>query len=164
MAKHKAVINVSASVLPDWCKQGVAGSSVYDLNDLGDSNSWISWINNVDTSAQTIVPAGVQFINADGGDSVANTHATDDDVVFLVIKHTGYLNDGVTKTASTSKLYFNQWGATDAANSTGNMILMPGEVWWGRFAGTTDISDISVLASTETIRLEVYAVIDTTGV
>jgi hypothetical protein len=164
MAKHKAVINVSASVLPDWCKQGVAGSSTYNLNDLGNDNSWISWINNVDTNSQAIAPAGVQYINADGGDAVANTHATDDDVVFLVIKHTGYQSDNVTKTASSAKLYLNQINATAAANATSNMILMPGEVWWARFAGTTDLSDITVLASDATIRVEVYAVLDTTGV
>ena len=40
MAADKATVNVSASLLPDEIKTSVGGTTVYDLNEVGDNNKW----------------------------------------------------------------------------------------------------------------------------
>ena len=141
MAANKAIVNISASVLPDDIKTSVSGSIVYDLNDIGDNNKWIYFANNVSATAQSIM--------ADG------------DLGFLVLKHSGYQGDGTT--ASTDNLYLNIEHAKDASGGAEDLILEPGDVWWGRFVHS-DIDDISVEAAANTVKLLVYAICDDGGV
>ena len=159
MAAHKATVNISASVGPDDMKASVGGSIVYDLNDsAGDTENWVYYANNVSASAQILMPAGISFLAGTAGDLDTTTHATSDGVGFLVIKHSGYQGDGTT--ASTDNLYFNMTHGADADNATGSLVLEPGDVWWGRFAGTADLTDLSVEAAANTVKLLVYACID----
>ena len=43
MAADRATVSVSASLLPDNIKATIGGTTVYDLNDVGDNNKWINW-------------------------------------------------------------------------------------------------------------------------
>ena len=159
MAANKATVSVSASVLPDDMKAAVSGSITYDLNDgAGDAEKWVYFASNVSASSQIIMPAGISFLAGSAGDETGVTHATNDMIGFIIIKHSGYQGDGTT--ASTDNLYFNFTHGTDADNATGNIVLEPGDVWWGRFAGTADITDFTVEAAGNTVKLLVYAVID----
>ena len=165
MAANKATITVNASVLPDNMKRSVGGTAVYNLNDVGDNNKWVMYVNNVDTNDQPCIPDGVMYLASDAGDQSATVDSDVDDLGLIIIKHTGYQGDGVTKTATDAKLYINTGAgvAASATINTGNMNLLPGEVWWGRFVHS-DLTDISLEASVSTINVEVYAVVDDGGV
>jgi hypothetical protein len=161
MAANKAVVNISASVLPDDIKTSVSGSIVYDLNDIGDNNKWLYFANNVSATAQSIMADGVSYIASSAGDETATLDASADDLGFLVLKHSGYQGDGTT--ASTDNLYLNIEHAKDASGGAEDLILEPGDVWWGRFVHS-DIDDISVEAAANTVKLLVYAICDDGGV
>jgi len=161
MAANKAVVNVSASVLPDDIKSSVRGNIVYDLNDIGNNNKWVYFANNVSNSAQSIIPDGVTYISSAAGDESSALTNADDDLGFLVLKHSGYQGDGTT--VSTDNLYLNIEHGKDASGGAEDLILEPGDVWWGRFVHS-DIDDISVEAAANTIKLLVYAVCDDGGV
>jgi hypothetical protein len=161
MAAHKATVSVSASVLPDDMKASVGGTTVYDLNDIGDNNKWVYFANNVSTSAQSIMADGVSYLAGNAGDETAVVDASADDLGFLVLKHSGYQGDGTT--TSTDNLYLNITHGADADAAAGSLVLEPGDVWWGRFVHS-DIDDISVEAAGNTVKLLIYAVLDDGGV
>ena len=158
MAANKGTVSVSASVMPDDMKAAVGGTTVYDLNDsAGDTENWVYYANNVSATNQAILPADIGYLAGSAGDLNTRTHANDT-IGFLVIKHSGFQGDGTT--ASTDNLYFNFTHGVDADNATGNLILEPGDVWWGRFAGTADTADFELEASANTIKALIYACID----
>ena len=162
MAAHRATVSISASVLPDDVKASVGGTAVYDLNDIGNSNKWIYTANSVSTTAQPIMIDGTSYIPGDAGeDAVTVLDADTDDLGFLVLKHSGFQGDGTT--ASTDNLYLNIEHGKAASGGAEDLILEPGDVWWGRFVHS-DIDDISVDAAGNTIKLLIYAVIDDGGV
>ena len=164
MAAHNAVINVSASILPEWCKIGISGNGVHNLNDIGTVNRWISCLNSVSDGAQQAIPDGTAIIPDNAGDTADTLDGDVDDLGIIFIKHTGYQGDGVTKTALNTKLYINTAAGVDAnQGAAGDMYLLPGELWWGRFAHI-DIADISLEASTgTTINAQIYAIVDMSG-
>ena len=168
MAAHKCVINVTASVLPDHIRHTVGGTATHNLNDTGDNNVWLYHVAEVGTTHRAAIDTGVGYMQNDAGATIAGTPAltvpADDDIGVIIIKHTGLKGDGTTKTATDSKLYINTAHGTDAGPTTGSMYLLPGEVWWGRFAGTTDLDDISLEASTETINAAIYDIVDDGGI
>jgi hypothetical protein len=158
MAVNKATVNISASVLPDDLKALVGGTIVYDLNDsAGDDENWVYYANNVSSTNQAMLPAGISYLAGAAGDEAHVTHANDT-VGFLILKHSGYQGDGTT--TSTDNLYFNFTHGADADNATGNIVLEPGDVWWGRFAGTADTADFELEAAANTVKALVYACID----
>ena len=161
MAANKATVSISASVLPDDIKTHVSGTIVYDLNDIGNNNKWIYFSNNVDTNAQSIMADGVSYIAGSAGDETATLDASVDDLGFLLLKHSGYQGDGTTK--STDNLYLNIEHGKDASGGAEDLILEPGDVWWGRFVHS-DIDDISVEAAGNTVKLLIYAICDDGGV
>ena len=161
MAAHRATVNVSGSVLPDDMKASIGGTIVYDLNDIGDNNKWIYFANNVSTTAQPIMADGVSFLASNAGDEAAVLDADTDDLGFLVLKHSGFQGDGTT--ASTDNLYLNIEHDKPASGGAEDLILEPGDVWWGRFVHS-DIDDISVDAASNTIKVLVYAILDDGGV
>ena len=159
MAAHRATVSISASVLPDDMKVAVGGTIVYDLNDGdGDACKWVYFANNVADSSQIIMPASISYLGGTAGDETAVTHATNDNIEFIVIKHTGFQGDGTT--VSTDNLHFNFTDSVAAADTVGNLTLEPGDVWYGRLNGATDLTDFTVIAASNTIKLLVYAVLD----
>ena len=162
MAANRAVVTVSASLLPDDIKTSISGTTVYDLNDIGNTNGWLYYANTVGTSAGPIMSDGLSYIGgAPSGDENDVLDADVDDLGFLVIKHSGYRGDGTT--VSTDKLYLNIAHGVDAAPAAGALILEAGEVWWGRFYHS-DIADISLEASANDIKALIWAVTDDGGV
>ena len=162
MAAHRATVSISASVLPDDVKASIGGTIIYDLNDIGNNNKWIYTANSVSTSAQPIMIDGTSYIPGDAGeDAVTVLDADADDLGFLLLKHSGFQGDGTT--TSTDNLYLNTTHGADADNAAGSLLLKPGEIWWGRFIHS-DIDDISVEATANTVKLLVYAVVDDGGV
>jgi len=159
MAAHKATVSVSASVLQDDMKASVGGSIVYDLNDMaGDDSKWISYANDIDTSSEALIVADIGFLQGDTGTTSPTRCSASDMLEFIVIKHSGYRSDGTTE--STDNLFINFTHGVAAANATGNIVLEPGDVWWGRFAGTADIADLTGLAASNDIKVLIYAVLD----
>ena len=159
MAAHKATVSVSASLLPDESKVSVGGTIVYDLNDMaGDASKWISYANDIDSSSEALVVADIGYLQGVIGDTTPTRTSGSDMFEFVVIKHSGYQADGTT--TSTDNLYINFTHGTAAANATGNLVLEPGDVWWGRFAGTADIADLTAIAAGNDIKVLVYAVLD----
>jgi hypothetical protein len=163
MAANKAAVSISASVLPDDMKINVSGNVVYDLNDMaGDNSKWISYAMDADTTNEALIVADIGYLpnTSVSGATPTRTHA-DDTVEFLIIKHSGFRSDGTT--TSTDNLFLNFTHGTDADNAVGNLVLEPGDVWWGRFAGAVDTADISVEAASNDIKVLVYAVLDDIG-
>mgnify|MGYP003653443434 CR=1 FL=1 len=161
MAANKATVNISASVLPDDVKVTVGGSIVYDLNDMaGDDSKWIYYVNDIDTSTEVLIPADVGYLGTSGsaGHTTPTRTAAGDLLEFVVIKHSGFRRDGIT--ASTDNLFINFTHGVDADNATGNLVLEPGDIWWGRFAGTADTVDLQGEAAANDIKVQIYAVLD----
>ena len=157
MAANKAIISVSASVLPDTIRKGVSGTAIYNLNDgAGDADKWLYYLASIGTSDEAVLNGTPQFLVPEG-DNTAAVAATDN-VYFLILHHTGFQSDGVTKTTSDAELYFNPFNVT-AAPGASNMILKPGEVWWGRLH-TQEIQHVKAEASIGTINVAMYAIVD----
>ena len=161
MAANKATVSVSASVLPDDMKAAVGGTIVYDLNDMaGDVSKWIYYVNDIDTTNEVLIPADVGYLGTSGsaGHTTPLRTAAGDMLEFIVIKHSGFRSDGTTE--STDNLFINFTHGVDADNATGNLVLEPGDVWWGRFAGTADTADLEGEAAANDIKVQIYAVLD----
>ena len=161
MAANKATVSVSASVLPDDMKAAVGGTIVYDLNDMaGDVSKWIYYVNDIDTTNEVLIPADVGYLGTSGsaGHTTPLRSAAADLLEFIVIKHSGFQSDGTT--VSTDNLFINFTHGVDADNATGNLVLEPGDVWWGRFAGTADTADLEGEAAGNDIKVQIYAVLD----
>ena len=161
MAANKGTVSVSASVLPDDMKAAVGGTIVYDLNDMaGDVSKWIYYVNDIDTSTEVLIPVGVGYLGTSGsaGHTVPTRTVAGDFLEFIVIKHSGFQSDGTT--VSTDNLFINFTHGVDADNATGNLVLEPGDVWWGRFAGTVDTVDLQGEAAANDIKVQIYAVLD----
>ena len=164
MAADRATVSVTASLLPDYIKTTIGGNVVYDLNDEGNSNKWISVRMTVNTTARDLVTTGgVQYVKS----SVAHAYnatpsvtlETTDDVVFLVIKNTG-TSDG--STTSTAKLYVGLSNG-DIAQDSGTIVINPNEVWHARLRGE-QLDDINCASSTGDLVYDVFAVLDDGGV
>ena len=161
MAANRCNINMTASVLPDDMKVAVGGNIAYDMNDMaGDVSKWIFISNDIDTTSEVLIPVGVGYLGLStaAGFTTPTVTAAADLLEFIVIKHSGFQSNGTT--VSTTNLCFNFTHGTAAANATGNIVLEPGDVWWGRFAGTADTLDLTAIALTTDIKVLVYAVLD----
>ena len=159
MAANKATVSVSASVLPDDMKISVGGTIVYDLNDMaGDDSKWISYANDIDNSSEALIIDDIGYLQGSAGSTSPTRTNASDNLEFIVIKHSGFRSDGTT--ASTDNLFITFTHGVAAANATGNIVLEPGDVWWGRFAGTADIGDLTGIAASNDIKVLVYAVLD----
>ena len=161
MAADKATVNVSASLLPDEIKTSVGGTTVYDLNEVGDNNKWTYSLTIVGSSYEDALLASVPFLGqgtAEEG-ATATVNGTDD-IVFLFIKHTG-TTDG--STASTANLHLNLGGGTATGSAVGDIVLKPNECFYARL-GNTEIDDINADSSSGSIQAMVFAVCDDGGV
>ena len=63
MAADRAIISVSASLLPDNIKTSIGGTTVYDINDNGSANKWLYVRMQTDgtTARDLITEDGVQY-------------------------------------------------------------------------------------------------------
>ena len=163
MAADRAMVNISASLLPDNIKVNIGGTTIYDLNDVGNNNKWIYVRMQTDgTTARDLVSqAGVQFLNQypDYNDTIGLTTEGLDDVVFLLIKNTG-TTDG--STVSTEDLYVGLSGG-DLAQDSGTIVIKPNEVWYARMRGE-QLEDINAGSSSGDLAYDVFAILDDGGV
>ena len=160
MAANKATVSVSASLGPDEAKMNVGGTIVYDLADMaGDDVKWVYFANDIDSSSEVIIPADVGYLaKGTTGDTTPTRTAAADCIEFLVLKHSGFQADGTT--VSTDNLFFNFEHGQAAADAIDQLILEPGDIWWGRFKGTGDSADFTAIAAANDIKLLVWAALD----
>ena len=166
MATDRATVSVSASLLPDNIKVSVGGTTVYDLNDLGSDNKWIHWRGQTDanTARDLVSTADLQYLNqtVDFDDTLALVTEADDDVVFILIKHSG-TTDGSTAVTSGNNLFVGLTGGALGANA-GTIVIESGECWFARLRGEA-MADINCAASaSEDIVYDVFAILDDGGV
>ena len=163
MAANRATVNVSASLLPDSMKTSIGGTTVYDLNDIGNNNKWIYVRMQTDgtTARDLVTEDGIQYLNETitHTDTISLTDEANDDVVFIAIK-----NDATTdgSTASTANLYVGMSGGDLAANS-GTIIIGPNEVWFAKLRGEA-LADINCASSSGDLTYDVFAILDDGGV
>ena len=163
MAANRATVSVSASLLPDNIKATIGGTTVYDLNDVGDNNKWIHWRGLTDgtTDRDLVNTNDVQYLNqtVDYDDTLAEVDEDNDDVVFILIK-----NDATTdgSTSSSANLYVGMSGGNLAAGS-GTIVIEPNEVWFARLRGEA-LSDINAASSSGDLVYDVFAILDDGGV
>ena len=158
MAADRATVSVSASLMPDEIKTSVGGTSVYDLNDIGDNNKWTYSLTLIGASSEDALLASVPFLGqgtAEEG-ATATVNGTDD-IVFLFIKHTG-TTDGSTATTATLHLNLSAGAAT-----VGDIVLKPGECFFAKL-GNTEIDDVNADSSSGSIQAQVFAICDDGGV
>ena len=161
MAADRATVSVSASLLPDEIKTSIGGTSVYDLNDIGDNNKWTYSLTIVGASVEDALLASVPFLGqgtAEEG-ATATVNGTDD-IVFLFVKHTG-TTDGSTTT--TANLHLNLSGGTVTGSAVGDIVLKPGECFFAKL-GNTEIDDVNADSSSGSIQAQVFAICDDGGV
>ena len=161
MAADRATVSVSASLLPDEIKTSIGGTSVYDLNDIGDNNKWTYSLTIVGASVEDALLASVPFLGqgtAEEG-ATATVNGTDD-IVFLFVKHTG-TTDGSTTT--TANLHLNLSGGTVTGSAVGDIVLKPGECFFAKL-GNTEIDDVNADSSSGSIQAQVFAICDVGGV
>ena len=156
MAADRATVSISASLLPDEIKTSVGGTSVYDLNDIGNNNKWTYSLTIIGSSSEDALLASVPFLGqgtAEEG-ATATVNGTDD-IVFLFIKHTG-TTDGSTSTTAT--LHLNLSGGTATGSAVGDIVLKPGECFFAKL-GNTEIDDVNADSSSGNIQAQVFAII-----
>jgi len=159
MAANKATVNISASVLPDDMKASVSGSIVYNLNDgAGDACKWISYAQDIGASNEVLLVADIGYLQGTAGDTTPTRTHADDNVEFIIIKHSGFKADGTT--ATTAQLFFNFTNGVVAANAAGNLCLDAGEAWCGKFNTAEDTANFTAISSSSDIKVLIYAVLD----
>ena len=159
----RAKVSVSAQLLPDEIKTSVGGTTVYDIDDLGDNNKWTYSLTIVGNSNEDALLATVPFLGqgtAEEG-ATATVNGTDD-VVFLFIKHTGTSNGSTT---NSDKLFLNLRGADPSGGgAVGDIVIAANECFYARLSNT-EIDDINVEADgSSNIQVQVFAIIDDGGV
>lgn len=159
MAANKTTVNISASVLPDDMKASVSGSIVYNLNDgAGDNCKWISYAQDIDASSEALLVADIGYLQGTAGDTTPTRTHANDNVEFIIIKHSGFRADGTT--ATTEKLFFNFTHGVAAADAAGNLCLDAGEAWCGKFNSAEDTANFTAIAAANDIKVLIYAVLD----
>ena len=161
MAADRATVSVSASLMPDEIKTSVGGTSVYDLNDIGDNNKWTYSLTIIGGSSEDALLASVPFLGQGSAEegATATVNGTDD-IVFLFVKHTG-TTDGSTATTSTLHLHLS--GGTATGSAVGDIVLKPGECFFAKL-GNTEIDDVNADSSSGDIQAQVFAICDDGGV
>jgi len=161
MAADKATVNISASLLPDEIKTSIGGTTIYDLNDLGDNNKWAYSLSIIGSSSEDALLASVPYFGQGTSEegATASVNSTDD-IVFLFIKHTG-TTDGSTSTTAT--LHINLSGGTATGSAVGDIVLKAGECFYARL-GNTEINDVNADSSSGNIQAMVFAICDDGGV
>tara|TARA_R100000008_G_scaffold62215_1_gene39492 strand:+ start:292 stop:783 length:492 start_codon:yes stop_codon:yes gene_type:complete len=163
MAADRATVNISASLLPDEIKTSVGGTTIYDLNDLGNNNKWTYSLTIVGNANEDALLASVPFLGQGTAEEGATATANGtDDVVFLFIKHTG-TSDG--STANTDKLFLNLSGGNpEGGGAVGDIVIKANECFFARLSNT-EIDDINVEADgSNNIQAMVFAICDDGGV
>lgn len=161
MAADRATVSVSASLLPDEIKASIGGTSVYDLNDIGDNNKWTYSLTIIGSSSEDALLASVPFLGQGSAEegATATVNGTDD-IVFLFVKHTG-TTDGSTATTATLHLHLS--GGTATGSAVGDIVLKPGECFFAKL-GNTEIDDVNADSSSGSIQAQVFAICDDGGV
>ena len=161
MAADKATVSVSASLLPDEIKTTIGGTTVYNLDDLGDNNKWIYSLTLIGASSEDLIKAAVPYLGQGASEEgeTATVNSTDD-VVFLFVKHSG-TSDGSTSTTATLNIHLS--GGTATGSASGDIILKPGECFFARL-GHTRIDAINGDSSAGTVQAQVFAICDDGGI
>ena len=161
MAADRATVSISASLLPDEIKTSIGGTTVYDIDDLGDNNKWTYSLTLVGASPEDALLAGVSFLGQGTSEegATATVNGTDD-IVFLFVKHTGTTNGS---TATTSLLHLNLSGGSVDGGGLGDIILKPNECFFARL-GNTEIDDVNADSASGVIQAQVFAICDDGGV
>ena len=161
MAADRATVSVSASLLPDEIKTSVGGTTIYDIDDLGDNNKWTYSLTIVGASSEDALLASVPYFGQGTAEEGATaTSNTSDDIVFLFVKHTG-TTDGSTST--TANLHLNLSSGTATGSAVGDIVLKPNECFFARL-GNTEINDVNADSSSGSIQAQVFAICDDDGV
>jgi hypothetical protein len=161
MAADRATVSISASLLPDEIKTSVGGTTIYDIDDLGDNNKWTYSLTIVGASSEDALLASVPYFGQGTAEEGATaTSNTSDDIVFLFVKHTG-TTDGSTST--TANLHLNLSSGTATGSAVGDIVLKPNECFFARL-GNTEINDVNADSSSGSIQAQVFAICDDGGV
>ena len=164
MAADRAIVSISASLLPDEIKTSIGGTTIFDLNDVGDNNRWLFVLCNVAAVNEDLIPQTVHYIMSEGlataGTSQVVAEGTDD-CVFLFVKHTG-TSDGTNATTHNITINLNNEDAD--ATQTGSIVIKPNECWFARLAGQ-QLDDINAAHSGGggNVQAAVYAIVDDGG-
>ena len=161
MAADKAIVSISASLLPEEIRTRVSGVTTYNIDDLGNNNKWLYTLTLIGDSSEDLIKGGAPYLGqgVDEEGVTLNNQAVDD-VVFLFVKHSGTTN-GTESTGAT--LYINLGDGTPDGNSVGDIVIKPNECFFARIAHTKG-QEINAISSTGVIQAQVFAICDDGGV
>jgi streptogramin lyase len=171
MAVDRATVNVSASVLSDNIKVAVGGTTVYDIDDTGDNNRWMHFRGIVTGTTQRdlVNQNDLQYVNQniEYNDTPLNISEPNDDVVFILIKNSGYAGvahqQSSTGTPSTADLYVGL-SAGDIGVNSGTIVIGPGECWFAKLRGEAMSHIHCASSSSDDLLYDVYAILDQGGI
>ena len=143
MAADKATVSVSASLLPDEIKTSIGGTTVYEMNDIGDNNLWFYSLTLIGTNAEDLIKDAINFVP--GGLTHEGAAVIDidvDDLGFLFVKHTGTTNGTVS---TTDLLCINLANGTPDGVSVGDILIKPNECFFSRL-GNTRVDNVNAIS------------------
>ena len=144
----KAIVRVSASLLPDSIKTTIGGTTIITLNEFGTDNKW-GWSQTlVGTSSEDLIKSGSDFIAHYGlGEESAAILSSQDEPQFIFVKHTG-TSDG--SAATTDVLCINLADSAPTGSATGDILIKPKECWFARMHDT-DVDMINAISLSSTL-------------
>ncbi len=142
-----ATMTLSATILPDEISKTLSGLTM-QYTPVDGTEGWYYKLTDVTTSNADLIAANtyLQFGASTGEDTGTAMHAvaTADKVKFLLIKHTGYRDDGSTVNTADS-VYLCLDAGTAAHNLADAIEIAPNESWYGKFNGVT-VADIHCIS------------------
>jgi len=170
MAADRAMVNISASVLPDELKTSVGGTTVVDLDEMSsqDNNKWIFSLTLIGTTSEDLIKSTADFLGGGTGEGQGAIANSVDEVVFFFVKHSG-TSDG--STASTDLLVINTGDTAASGSAAGDVMLKPNECFFARMGDGTDVDMINAISRNSdnsssgagVIQAQVYALLDDGG-
>ena len=139
----KAIVRISASLLPDSIKTTIGGTTIITLNEFSNDNKWARSQTLVGTTSGDLIKSGSDFIaHYKLGEEAGGTSSATDEIQFLFVKHSG-TSDGNVET--TDVLCINIADGTPTGSATGDILIKPKECWFARMLDT-DIDMINAIS------------------
>ena len=145
MAADRAIVNISASVLPDELKTSVGGTTVVDLDEMSGqgANKWVFSLTLIGTSVEDLIKTTADFLGGGTGEGQGAIASDTDEVVFFFVKHSGTTNGS---TATTDLLVINLGDGTASGTTAGDVMLKPNECFFARIGNGTDVDMINAIS------------------
>ena len=141
----KATTNISASILSDVNKGGLAGNLNYEPASI--SEKWVYTERVINNASEPLLPTTQPYIDQYSNTGAQTTVASGDKYKYLCIKNTGTKDGSVVSTEGVVLSLNADAAAHDEAEG---VYIGPGEMWVSKFPSGTTQADIYAITVAET--------------